>query len=380
MATAEELIAEKGLSATTISEISQRAGVTTSLVHKYFGTKENLLFSLAVARMEDATEELREQLRGIKDPVSRLRKMIWYSLRFNDNHPGFIITLLFEVRSNRTFYLSSEYETMKNHSRITMDILNQGAKDGVFRSDIDMRLVRDIIYGIFDFESISCFITREIQNHTDDFEEIIQILMRIALARKQNQVEEKKLLIMRAAEKEFAEHGFHKAKISKIASQAKLAEGTIYEYFRSKQELLFSTPIIPFENYLYQLQNTFDTKSHLETLRNLLYLFFINFLSNRNLLSIFIFDIQFNSQFYSSHSHKVFRQQLEIIEQAIECGKTEGAFRSDLTTHIFRNMFLGAFTHMAIRWINAKNDRKYDKMMEIENLINLMTLAIVKES
>jgi TetR/AcrR family transcriptional regulator, fatty acid metabolism regulator protein len=376
---AEELINDRGVDATAISEIANKAGVTTSLVHKYFGTKENLLFTFLTLRMEDSIEELREQLRGIQDPESRLRKLIWYSLRYNDNHPGYMRTLLFEGRSNRSFYTSAAHDAMKKHSRITMDILNKGAEAGLFRSDIDMRMIRDIIYGTYDFEAISCFVTGEIEKNADDFEEFVQILLRILLTKHQTNETQKEKIILKAAEKEISECGFHKAKISEIALRAKLAEGTIYEYFKSKEDLLFSLSIKPFQNNLSQLQEAFTMKSSTDKLRRLLKLHFELYLSNRDFLAVFVFDLLLKAKFYRSQTYEVFRKYIDFLEQVIEEGKAEGTFRQDLNARIFKNMFLGAFTHMAIRWVIFQQKQKFDKMLEIDNLVNLLSLTVANE-
>ena len=45
--------------------------------------------------------------------------------------------------------------------------------------------------------------------------------------------------MLKAAENIFARKGFHAATVSDIARKAKVSEGTIYEYFTSKEELLF---------------------------------------------------------------------------------------------------------------------------------------------
>lgn len=50
--------------------------------------------------------------------------------------------------------------------------------------------------------------------------------------------EEKKSLIMRVALELFATNGFHGTTISNIASEAGISKGLIYNYFRSKEELI----------------------------------------------------------------------------------------------------------------------------------------------
>ena len=49
-----------------------------------------------------------------------------------------------------------------------------------------------------------------------------------------------RLLLMKAAAEEFARAGFDKANINRIAESAGFSIGTVYNYFPSKQDLMFS--------------------------------------------------------------------------------------------------------------------------------------------
>jgi TetR/AcrR family fatty acid metabolism transcriptional regulator len=52
----------------------------------------------------------------------------------------------------------------------------------------------------------------------------------------------RRVQIIKAAEKVFARKGFAEATISDVAREAGLSDATIYEYFTSKEDLLFSIP------------------------------------------------------------------------------------------------------------------------------------------
>jgi TetR/AcrR family fatty acid metabolism transcriptional regulator len=55
----------------------------------------------------------------------------------------------------------------------------------------------------------------------------------------------------------------------------------------------------------------------------------------------------------------------------------EGIFRSDVNPRIFRNMFLGVFTHMALRWLIFGANVEADKMKEINEVIDLLCTAVL---
>ena len=84
LSAAEEVISEKGLARSSISEIARKAGVADSVIYQHFKGKQDLLFSVPGERMKEVLALLVEQLTSIQDVQSRLRKMIWFHLRYNE--------------------------------------------------------------------------------------------------------------------------------------------------------------------------------------------------------------------------------------------------------------------------------------------------------
>jgi len=374
---AENLISENGIADTTIAKVAQKAEVADSLVYKYFKNKEDLLFSIAFRRIEEALAQFEEALRGINDPASRLGKMIWYSLRYNDIHPYYTRILLFECRSNRRFYNSKAYQLLRNHAKITFNIFTDGIACGVFKPDLNPAIGRDIIYGVLDFEAISSLAAGEIQVSVDDFDDIMALLLPMLSVDEspRNLPVQDRLLL--AAEKIFARDGFSKAKVSDIAGLAQTAEGTIYDYYKNKEDLLLSIPMTRIQEHINQLPQTFKADTPPQKLRRLLQDHFTLYLPNRDFLKVFLLDSQLNIRFYNSRAYGIFRQYMKAIEDVVEEGKNAGVFRTDVNCRVFRNMFLGAFTHMALRWIIVKKDASCDKMMEIDHLINLLISSLL---
>lgn len=114
------------------------------------------------------------------------------------------------------------------------DILKKGIDENFFREDINMGLVHDIIYGTYDFEAISCLTIREIDKGSSDLDDIV-IILRAILSRpkEMNNVAFTEKRILKAAEDQFADHGYAKAKISDIAKRAGVSDITIYDYFKN---------------------------------------------------------------------------------------------------------------------------------------------------
>ena len=60
-----------------------------------------------------------------------------------------------------------------------MEILEGGCKEGTFRQDLDLQLFRDLVFGLMDFEAITCLVTNEIHEAALDHEDIMKLLERI---------------------------------------------------------------------------------------------------------------------------------------------------------------------------------------------------------
>jgi len=373
---AESLISRNGLDQTTIASIAGDAGVADSLVYQYFRNKQDLLFSVAENRFEEALALLDEQLQGIQDPESRLRKLIWYGLRYNDLHSRYLRILLFECRSNKDFYASPAYQRLRRHAGILLRILTEGAAAGAFCRRVDMRLVRDMIYGVLDAEAVSRMATGEITESVADFDDIMALILPMIHPRDTDRTQSKEDRILSAAESAFSEKGFGKATILEIARRAEVAEGTIYEYFKNKEDLLYSSAERSFKSHLDELPELFHIQTPRRKLRCLVRQHFFMYFRRRDFLNIFLTHVQYNFGFYRSRAYEVYSEYLSAIEQIVHEGQAEGSFRRNVNPRVFRNMFLGVFNHMAIRWVIVGKDRRHDKMTEIDRLADLLIAAV----
>jgi TetR/AcrR family fatty acid metabolism transcriptional regulator len=154
LAAAEEVMSQKGFACSSISEIARKANVADSVIYQYFRGKQDLLFSVPGEKLKKQLALLKEHLAGIPDVQSQLQKVIWLQLRYHDAHKGYARLLLMECRSFKAFYSSPAYEIVREYARILTSILDRGVKEGRFRSDVHIRLMRDVILGTLDMETI----------------------------------------------------------------------------------------------------------------------------------------------------------------------------------------------------------------------------------
>lgn len=375
---AEELISEKGVARTTIAQIARKAEVSDSLAYQYFKDKEDLVFSVAYQRLEDTWNELQDQLQGIIDPRSQLGRLIWVDLRYNDRHQDYVRNLMFEYRSSKDFYKSPAYEFVRKHSRLTLEILNRGIEEGVFRRDIDGKLVREIIYGTLDFEAVDCAITGEIVESSNDWQDFMALILPMVEETGQHIDPGKRERILLAAEEVFAEYGFSKAKLADIAGLVGIAESSIYDFFEGKEDLFLSITEVRLQGHIKLLPETFHMKSPLRKLRRFIRDHFDLYMRNRGFLKIFVMDSLLSHRFYASKAFATFKEYMKVLQDIIEEGQADGTFRGEVNPRLFKNMFLGAFTHMALRWI-IFDDKCFDKMREVNQLIELLCRAVSTE-
>ena len=231
LAAAEEVMSQKGFSSSSISEIARKANVADSVIYQYFKGKQDLLFSVPGEKLKRQLALLKEHLAGMPDVQSQLQKLIWLQLRYHDAHRGYARLLLMECRSFKAFYSSPAYEIVRKYTRIVSSILARGVKEGRFRSDAPIRLIRDVILGTLDMETISSLTIGEVESGESDFEDVVNLVdsMIVANSPPEGMRVNRLDAIIDAAKTVFAEKDFAKATISEIASLAGVADGTIYE-------------------------------------------------------------------------------------------------------------------------------------------------------
>lgn len=84
------------------------------------------------------------------------------------------------------------------------------------------------------------------------------------LERKEREKEQRRLSILRAAETLFAKQGLHQTNLEDVAAEAEISKGTIYLYFKNKQDLFFSVIENKYQDYFTGLENELRKAASLE--------------------------------------------------------------------------------------------------------------------
>ena len=93
-------------------------------------------------------------------------------------------------------------------------------------------------------------------------------------------------------------------------------------------------------------------------------------------VKVFLFDAIYNSRFYNSNAYQPFRQYIESIYEILDEGKKDGSIRPEINNRVFRNLFMGIFSHMALRWLFTKKGSQSDKNEEINAAVALLSRSV----
>ncbi len=374
-----EVFYKHGLRHATIAKIAAESGVTDSAIYHHFQNKEDLLFSIIGAHLEYVLQQLEEQLAGIVEPISQLSKMIWFHLYYNITHQDYSRLLLFECRSNRNFYQHQTYNSIRKYAALMSNILKQGVIQGVFREDVNMSIVRDLILGALDLETIPYLLGQKTDLSGLSAQPLMECIRPMIQREAPDPAPEKTdkyVRILKAAEKVFAQRSYADASIADIARLAGVAEGTVYENFENKEDLLLTIPKIRFQEHKDILQETFAMKTPLRKFRHFLRYHFLIFMHRPDFLKVYLLNIRLKPKFYESAAYDVFQSYTEIIDQILEEGKNDGSIKAERNCEVVKQLFFGGFAHMALRWVILDRDNRPQKMAEIDELVSLLTRAV----
>ena len=177
---------------------------------------------------------------------------------------------------------------------------------------------------------------------------------------KKNKHNEKYHRIIKAATKIFAKKGFFKAKVSDIAKEAQVADGTIYLYFENKDDILISLfeeqMHLVLENMRQQLSKEDDAVKKIERFA-VTHLKLIE--SNKNVAEIIQVELRQSTKFMKEYKNERFMEYLNLIAEIIEEGQKSGVFNKAIIPDIAKRAFFGALDEMSRFWVLSSR-KKYD--------------------
>lgn len=165
-------------------------------------------------------------------------------------------------------------------------------------------------------------------------------------------VTDKREAILRAGIKVFAGKGFFNSKVSDIAGEAGVADGTVYLYFKNKDDILHSIFDRAMAEFIAEGKRELDgIVSPEDRLRKIAELHLERLGADRDLAIVFQVELRGSTKFMQEFSAAGFGEYLDIIRQTIAEGQKAGVFRKDMKPVVCAKILYGALDEMVTNWI-----------------------------
>ncbi|MEH7106579.1 MULTISPECIES: TetR/AcrR family transcriptional regulator [Bacillaceae] len=169
----------------------------------------------------------------------------------------------------------------------------------------------------------------------------------------------KYMQIIDAAVIVIAENGYHQAQVSKIAKQAGVADGTIYLYFKNKEDILISLFEEKMGNFIEEIdQRTAGKETATEKLLMMIDAHFELLSQDHYLAIVTQLELRQSNKDLRLKINNVLKGYLMVIDKILEEGKESGEFASDLDVRLARQMIFGTIDETVTSWV--MNEEKYD--------------------
>lgn len=179
----------------------------------------------------------------------------------------------------------------------------------------------------------------------------------VAAAAKPGSKPEKHQRILDAAIAVIAEHGYFQARVSEIAERAGVADGTIYLYFRNKEQILMAAIDSAFEAFLQRAKQELEPLTDArERLRRLAFLHLEAMGANRPLAAVFQTELRQSAKFLTQFSRRHLVEYFDLIREIVREGQAQGLFRTDISDKIAANCFFGALDEMVTSWVLSEHE------------------------
>ena len=181
--------------------------------------------------------------------------------------------------------------------------------------------------------------------------------------------------ILEAAVKVFARQGFHQSTVAEIAKEAGVADGTIYLYFKNKDDILV-------QFFSYRAKQVFESfreevdraQTSLDKLRNVVRRHLAEFQRDRDGAVVYQVETHQNSRLAEAQIREMSQMYRDLISEIVEQGQQEGTIRRDLYVGLVKRFVIGAVDEVINTWLHS--DGEYDLVSMAEPLVELFIKGI----
>jgi len=182
-----------------------------------------------------------------------------------------------------------------------------------------------------------------------------------------SQLGDKRNRILQAAIEVFSRKGFFNSKVSEIARASGVADGTIFLYFKNKDDLLISL----FEEKMAEV--VADVKKRIqagESALDKMRIFIENHMGllecEAGLIEVLQVELRQSSKFLKDYTPVKIFEYLDVLSGILEEGKREGVFRPDLNVNVARRVVFGAMDELSRTYILSKRQKFHPSVTSAE--------------
>jgi TetR/AcrR family transcriptional regulator, fatty acid metabolism regulator protein len=169
----------------------------------------------------------------------------------------------------------------------------------------------------------------------------------------------KYMQIIDAAVIAIAENGYHQAQVSKIAKQAGVADGTIYLYFKNKEDILISLFEVKMGTFVEKIDEKIaGKKTAAEKLLMMIETHYQLLSEDHHMAVVTQIELRQSNKELRLRINDVLKGYLSVIDKILIEGKETGEFSSDLDVRLARQMIFGTIDETVTTWV--MNEEKYD--------------------
>ena len=191
-------------------------------------------------------------------------------------------------------------------------------------------------------------------------------------------VADKREAILRSAIRVFSQNGYFNSKVADIARDAGIADGTVYLYFKSKEEILHSIFDRAMEEFISEGKREIaEITEPDKRLRRIAQLHLEKLGADRDLAIVFQVELRGSIKFMQEFSAAGFAEYLDIIQQTILEGQQKGVFRKSLNPTVCSKILFGALDEMVTNWILSP--KPYRLAALADTVLEVMFDGIIKK-
>lgn len=181
--------------------------------------------------------------------------------------------------------------------------------------------------------------------------------------------------IIEAAVQVIAENGYHASQVSKIAKKAGVADGTIYLYFKNKEDILISVFEEKMGQFINRISDEIKKKDNAnDKLYVLIQMHFRQLSEDPHLAVVTQLELRQSNPALRIQINKVLKPYLAVIDSIIQEGIEEKIFRNKLNITLVRQMIFGTLDETVTNWV--MKERKYNLVQQALEVHTLLTEGI----